>query len=169
MGKESKKKKNKAKNKESINYKIVKETNEMDEVDGDIARVMAILCVDNEEYMEVTDENLEKYFNYLNENIDFSGVVTGRELFRWEGYYVFGPGDRKEYEKLKKTQPSDTDEYKILSIDGYDHDYGIFVNVRRISDKKKFTFPLADLKAVDKKSDNYQILDDYSMWFVNYR
>jgi hypothetical protein len=43
------------------------------------------------------------------------------------------------------------------------------VNVRRVSDKKTFVLPLADLKATDKKSQNYELLDDYSTWFVNYQ
>ena len=85
---------------------------------------MAILCVDNEEDMKVIDENLGEYFNYLDENIDFSGMVIGIEDFRWDEYYVIGPGDRKELE---------------------------------------------DLKAFDKSPENFQILDDYSVWFVNYR
>lgn len=53
----------------------------MNEVDEHLSRVMTILCVDDEEDMEVTDQTLAKYFSYLNENIDFSGVVTGIEDF----------------------------------------------------------------------------------------
>jgi hypothetical protein len=41
--------------------------------------------------------------------------------------------------------------------------------MKRVSDKKKFTLPLAELKAADKRSKNYQLLDDYSVWFVNNR
>jgi len=55
-------------------------------------------------------------------------------------------------------------------VDGIDDECdGIFVYVQRISDKKKFVLPLADLKATDRKSKNYQLLDDYSVWFVNNR
>jgi hypothetical protein len=75
-----------------------------------------------------------------------------------------------------------TDEYELVSFDGFDEDEGILVQVITICDKvkvnlhfmtiserKKYTFPLADLEAVDENSNNSQILDDYSMWFVNYR
>ena len=62
------------------------------------------------------------------------------------------------------------DRYKIIAFDNEpDEDYGILVNLRRISDGKKFTLPLADLKATDKKNPSYQMLDDYSVWFVNWR
>ena len=40
-------------------------------------------------------------------------------------------------------------------------------NVTRDHDKKYFQIPLADLKALHKKSKNYQILDDYSIWYAN--
>jgi hypothetical protein len=91
------------------------------------------------------------------------------EDFRWEEYYVFGPGDQKEYEKLKKKNPSYTDHYQILSLEEYGYDESIFVNVKRISDNKKFALPLADLKSVDKDSINFQLLEDFLMWFWNYR
>lgn len=140
------------------------------ETDQQMKRIQAILRVTDEEDMVVNDENLEKYFQYLNKNIVFPCIVTGIEDFRWEEFYVLGPGDKDEYEELKKTQPSYTDHYRILSFDDhYDEDNGILANVSRISDKGKFTLPLEDLEAVDRTSINYQILDDYSVWFVNYR
>jgi hypothetical protein len=61
---------------------------------------MKILNVVNEEGMDVNGGNLKKYFDYLNDHLDFSDLVTGMEDFRWEEYYVFGPGDQKEYEKF---------------------------------------------------------------------
>ena len=62
------------------------------------------------------------------------------------------------------------DRYKIIAFeDELDEDYGILVNLRRISDGKRFTLPLADLKVADKKNPGYNLLDDYSVWFVNWR
>ncbi|MCK4618731.1 MAG: hypothetical protein KAT52_02175 [Desulfobacterales bacterium] len=177
MGKKSKKKKKTKKKKVAVNVQKttknpvteIDDTNDIYEVDENIARVMKILNVVNEEDMEVDNENLEKYFDYLNDHLDFSELVTGMQDFRWEEYYVFGPGDQKEYEKLKKKNPSYTDKYQILSLEEYDYDESILVNVKRISDKKKFALPLAELKAVDKDSNNFQLLEDFSMWFWNYR
>ena len=53
--------------------------------------------------------------------------------------------------------------------DNYDEDNGLFAEITRKSDKRKFQILLAELKAVDKKSKNYQLLDDYSGWFWNFR
>ena len=41
--------------------------------------------------------------------------------------------------------------------------------VRRRSDNREFWLGLSELEATDKKSKNYQLLDDYSVWFVNSR
>ena len=38
------------------------------------------------------------------------------------------------------------------------------VNAKRLSDGKEFILELDYLKAVDKKSKNYQLFDDYSVW-----
>ena len=122
---------------------------------------------------DVTDETLEKYLDYLKQHLDMPCLVTGIEdmgCFAWEEYYTFGPGSKREYEKLKKKQASYTDTYDLLSFDDdYDEDYGIVVNVRRVSDKKKFALTLSDLKATDGKAKYAQLLDDYVTWFVNWR
>lgn len=173
MGKKSNKKKKKVTVNVQKTTKIpvieTDETDDIDEAEENIVRVMKILNFVNEKDIEVDNENLGKYFDYLNENLDLSDLVTGMENFRWEGYYVFGPGEQKEYEKLKKKNASYTDKYQILSLEEYDYEDSILVNVKRISDKKKFTLPLVDLKAVDQDSNNFQLLEDFSMWFWNYR
>ena len=114
-------------------------------------------------------ETLEVYKQYLDENLDFPVKLTGIEDFNWEEFYILGPGDENEYEELKKTRPSYRDEYNLIRIEEHiEEDYGLFAKVTRISDKKRFQIPLADLKAIDEKSKNYKLLDDYSVWCVNY-
>ena len=46
---------------------------------------------------------------------------------------------------------------------------GLAVTVKRVSDNKRFVLPLAHLKAMEKPSNNDQLLDDYVVWFVNWR
>jgi len=114
-------------------------------------------------------KTLDIYKRFLEKNLDFPVKLTGIEDFNWEEFYIFGPGDKKEYEELKKTRPSYKDIYNLTRIDDHiEEDYGLFAKVTRISDRKRFQIPLADLKVVDDKTKNYQLLDDYSVWCVNY-
>jgi hypothetical protein len=105
---------------------------------------------------------------YLKSNLTFPIKLTGISDFDWEEFYLIGPGDENEYEKLKKTRPTYRDTFNMIRVeDDYD-DEGLIVKVTRVSDKKRFYIPLANLKVIDKKSTNYQIVDDYVTWFGNY-
>lgn len=50
----------------------------------------------DDEDLDVTEEKLLKYRDYLLENLDFSTVITGIEDFSWEERFVFGYGDKEE-------------------------------------------------------------------------
>lgn len=119
--------------------------------------------------IDVSRENLMKYLDYLKQNLHFPCYVTGIEDFEWEEGYVIGEGSKKEYARLKKTQPSYTDTFKITRLEDlvFQED-DIFVNVERVGDCRKFTLPLSDLESVDASSPNNQLLDDYAVWFINY-
>lgn len=131
-------------------------------------RIASIFGMD--EVPEVNDESLITYLKYIKDNIDTTFEITGIEDFEWEEYYLLGPGSKTEYERLRKTRASFRDTYKIIGFDDVpDDDYGIIVNVKRTTDKRKFSLPLADLKVSDKNHPSYRILDDYSVWFVNWR
>ena len=45
----------------------------------------------------------------------------------------------------------------------------IVAHVRRKSDGKEFDLGLAELQVTDKKSRNFQLIDDYAVWLVNNR
>ena len=140
----------------------------MVDLDKQEKRIIAILGTKK---YGVTGATLKKYLKYLKKHIGFPCQLTGIEDFDWEEFYVFGPGSKREYEELKETHPSYKDKFSLIDfVDNLDDwELGIFVVVRRESDRKKFVLPLADLKAVNKKSQHYQLLDDYSVWFVNNR
>jgi hypothetical protein len=140
----------------------------LDKQDQRIANIFAAKDVP-----DVTIETLARYLAYLTQHLTFPCQLTGIEdlgCFSWEEYYTFGPGSKKEYEQLKKKRASYTDTYELLSFDDeVDADDGILVHVRRLSDKKKFTLTLSDLQATDEQSKNYQLRDDFAVWFVNWR
>lgn len=141
----------------------------MDSQEGRIAQILADGDIDNEEMQGKSTETIKKYLRYLKEEIEFPCIVTGIEDFPWEEEYILGPGNKKEYEKLKKDNPSYKDKFEILDFyEDEDYDEQIMVRVKRLSDKKEFVLELDYLEVVDKKSPNYQLLDDYSVWHVNY-
>lgn len=113
---------------------------------------------------------------HLQKNLRLPCRVTGIEDFRWEGFYLLGPGDLEEYQKLRRTQPSYEDIYELLSVQaGVYSDWMIFngedlaAHVRRESDGKEFYLGLSEIEVIDKKSPNYQLIDDYAVWFDNNR
>jgi len=140
----------------------------MDKFEKQEKRIIAILGAKK---FDVTRKTLKTYLEYLKKHVEMPCQLTGIEDFEWEEPYVFGFGSKKEYEELKRTQPSYKDKFNLIKFeDGIDDEYdAIFVHVQRISDNRKFVLPLADLKSTDRRSKNYQLLDDYSVWFVNNR
>lgn len=89
---------------------------------------------------------------------------------------MFGGDSSKKYQKLRKTQPSYQDIFELLAIkNGVYSEWMLFggedlvAHVRRKSDGKEFYLGLAEIEAVNKKLENQELLDDYSVWFVNNR
>lgn len=157
---------------------------EQDEIDVVIEQMLDRYNFDNEEEfenrlasilgkpddVEVSETNLQIYLAYLKKNLKIPCSLTGGEDFEWEEYYVMGRGSKKEYEKLKKTQPSSTDTFNLIGFNDYiNEEDGLLVDVQRVTDNKKFTLPLSNLEVTDETSDNDELLDDYATWFVNYR
>ena len=121
-------------------------------------------------------KGVKRFFKYLKAHLQLPCEVTGIEDFRWEEPYILGGWDRKEYQQLKKTQPSYTERFELEKIKhGTASEWMLYQGediaacVRRISDGREFILGLAEMKAIDKASPNYQLLDDYACWFVNSR
>ena len=98
-------------------------------------RIEAILGKDN---LNVSNDSLFMYTSYLEENMVLPCALTGIQSFSWEDFYVLGPGDKKQYEELKKTRPSSRDIYKFMSFDDMIDDDGLLFTIKRISDNNKF-------------------------------
>jgi len=125
--------------------------------------------------LETQEGALDVFFEHPKANLKLPAEVTGTEDFRWEEPYALGGWDEGEYEQLKKTQPSYTDKYELIDIDQDEwsewlmFEEDIIAVVRRKSDGKDFSLGLAEPEATDKKSPNFQLIDDYAVWLVNNR
>jgi len=135
-----------------------------------IARILGMKeCEDVfDEALDVTEETLEVYFQYLKKKVQYPCQLTCIDCFGWEEYYLYGPGDQDKYEELKKSQACHTDTFDLIDFEEVDLDEGILVTVQRLSDKQNLTVPLANLETVEKDSGNCQLLNDYSVWFANF-
>ncbi len=119
--------------------------------------------------ISVNAHNLTKFRTFLIEHLKGRVLLTGIEDFPWEERFVFGYGSEREYAQLRKTNPSYKDTFKlvkILSVDDGDRD--LVAKVQRQSDRRTFQIPLSRLECVDQESDNYALLDEFSVWVVNY-
>lgn len=118
---------------------------------------------------ERISENALKYLAHLQGNIKTPCLLTGVEDFPWEEPYVMGGRNQKEYGELKKENPSYTDQFKLVELlPPEDEENEIIGKVERKTDQKIFTIGLSWLKVADEKSNNYQLLHDYSVWHINY-
>jgi hypothetical protein len=140
--------------------------------DAAFARADAIL---GGREVEDLDEALDLMLAHLRKNLQLPCEVTGIEDFQWEEPYILGGWSPAEYRRLKKTQPSYTDRFQLIAVSRDEDsewmmsDEDIAARVRRISDGREFVLGLAELEALDKHSRNYQLLDDYAVWFANSR
>ena len=144
----------------------------MSDYDEQSSRIKSVFNL--AEIPEVTEANLENYFGWLKRKLTFPLILTGVEsmgYFSWEERYEFGYGNKKDYERLKKERGSYKESYELKTLDKVkiEQDWDILVPVVRISDKRRFTIPLSKLQAADENSENYQLLNDYTVWYVNWR
>ncbi len=122
------------------------------------------------------EEQRAAFFRHLQQALVLPCEVTGSEDFRWDEYYIFGPGGRAEHGRLRRYQPSYMDRYELTGIElDEESEWMLFAgddvaaHVRRLSDNQEFVLGLAELKAVDRRSPNYQLLDDFGVFVVNNR
>ena len=140
----------------------------MSPVDRQLKRIAQVFG--EEEPPEVKEKTLKVYLKHLRQNVEYPCTLTGSEDFEWEEFYIIGPGSKKEHDQLRKTNASYLDTFELIDfvLDPYG-DEGIHAQVRRVSDKKIFILPLEYLKVKPRKSKNFSLVDDYGVWFVNYR
>ena len=85
------------------------------------------------------------------------------------GFLSFGGGSHVEYEKLKCTHPSYTDEYELIDIlQDIVEENDLTATAKRLSDGKRFEIGLSWLCTKKKNGKDHQLLDDFATWVVNW-
>ena len=86
----------------------------------------------------------------------------------WSGYLEEGlsfPFDAEISESQEHGPLQAGEHVTVTGIEGVEDLYGVLVNVK--VGRKRYVFPLCDLDATDEISPNYQLVDDYAVWFAN--
>lgn len=143
-----------------------KSSSDLDSLDERLSQILGT----KDEVPGVDESTLQIFLRYLKENLEHPCVLTGSEdigIFGWEERYRF-INNKKEYAQRRKKEPSYKDTYKLMSF-ANDVEYGIWVKAKRESDKKTFDLPLKDLEVKDRQSKNFRPVQDYVIWYVNWR
>jgi hypothetical protein len=137
----------------------------INKMDKQYERIKEILGKD----CERNSQNAIRYLTYLKETVKTPCLLTGIEDFLWEEPYVIGGWDNREYQELKKNNPSFTDQFELLELlPPNSGDDDIIAKVKRISDQKIFEIGLSWLECADFMDMNYQFIHDYAVWHTNY-
>jgi hypothetical protein len=119
----------------------------------------------------INKTNLKKYLSYLKKSLNLPCLATGLDdmILDEEDYQDFNQSKKKRNVFL--TMPVEDEIYKIIGFNNYfDEEFGILVEVepspeKRTKDKPILTVPLAQLEAYDPTSEDYELLETYSIWF----
>lgn len=141
-------------------------------------RIMQVFGVDDEEDIPAADEStVQIYGDYLKTHLQLPCLLTGIEsigYFGWEERFEFGYGTQTEYARLRKERGALADQFLLenfevnIKPDMYGNAPDIWVIVKRTDDGKRFEIPLSELKTVAQNSDNQRLLNDYTVWHVNW-
>ena len=150
---------------------------------------ICVICGSDSEYYVYESEDAEDGIYYCS-NCEAEYVYTGTE-YRDTGELVILKGEKRDWlkylrENLKLPCEGHVIEYQergpvqqgdsvtVKTLDMEDGFYGVIATITVANKKhffsgrpKQYAFPLADICASDKKSENYKILDNYSCWFAN--
>ncbi len=89
-------------------------------------------------------------------------------LDAWEEYlkqHLSFPFEAEVSEFQERGPLRDGDRVQVMHISDVDDSRGVKVHAR--AKGRDYNFPLCDLEVVDKQSPNYQVVDDYAVWFAN--
>ncbi len=114
------------------------------------------------DYLEDSGKRISKVLEHINPDDDLAAFEA------WERYLIESlsfPFEAEISYYQTKGVLQQGDKIRIHSIWGYDDLYGVIVKLRY--GRKVYHFPLCDIKVLDEKSTNSQIILDYRNWFAN--
>ncbi len=114
------------------------------------------------DYLGDSGKRISKVLKHINPDDDLAAFEA------WERYLIESlsfPFEAKISNYQTKGVLQQGDKIRVHNIWGYDDLYGVIVKLRYC--RKVYHFPLCDIKVLDEKSTNSQIIFDYRNWFAN--
>lgn len=108
-------------------------------------------------------ENIQAVVNSAADNTDEWQVMLAWEKHLRQSLRLPFEAEVDEFQERGPLQAGDR--LTVLGIEDVDELYGILVSCRK--GRQRYTFPLADLAAVDENSPNAQRIHEYRVWFAN--
>lgn len=113
-------------------------------------------------YLGEQGQRIRKALAQVDEEDDMDAFVAWSDYLEEHLTFPF-EAEVSEFQARGPLQAGDR--LKVTGIRDIEDLYGILVDMRM--GPRKFVFLLCDLEAVDKKSPNYELTDDYAVWFAN--
>ena len=133
---------------------------------------------DTEQEAKIVRNEIKKHFEWIgigSEGELIQSVINVAESFKewdalkaWEKYLEENlqfPFETLIHEYQERGPLNEGDKLKVFGIELVDDHYGIIVACRK--ERKRYDFPLVDLKVTEKKSINSNIIEAYRTWFAN--
>ena len=133
---------------------------------------------DTEQEAKIIRNEIKKHFEWIgigSEGELIQSVINSAESFKewdalkaWKKYLEKNlqfPFETFIHEYQGKGPLNEGDKLKVFGIELVDDHYGIIVACRK--ERKRYDFPLVDLKVTEKKSINSNIIEAYRTWFAN--
>ncbi len=118
---------------------------------------------------ERNNKNALKFLVYLENAVETPCHLTGIEAFPWEEPYLSGGWDKLEYQEFINDNPSFMDQFQLIALLPQNAEKDdIKAKVRRLSDQKIFEIELSRLECTDFNNENYQMINDYTVWYANF-
>ena len=133
------------------------------DTESDVARVAAELATEFAwDYLGEPGRRIGKVLAGVDKD-DIMALLRALAAYMEENLLFPFEADVDEHQSRGPLQVRDR--VKVTGIALVDDLYGVIVDLRR--GRRKYAFHLCALEVVDERSPNYQIVDDYRVWFSN--
>jgi len=114
------------------------------------------------DYLGKQDQRIHQILRDVDEDDDLEAFEAWQEYLKARLKLPF-EAVVSEYQERGPLQSGDR--VTVVGFEGVEDLYGVLVNIK--AGRNSYVFPLCDLKAINEKSANYILTDDYAVWFAN--